>query len=62
MADTKPARQRLHTLQDAAAILQLCTRTVRRMIDRGELKSLQVGRCIRIENDDLELYLLRARK
>ena len=55
-------RQQLHTLQDAAASLKLCVRTVRRMIERGEIKALRVGRSIRIRDEELELYLLRASK
>jgi excisionase family DNA binding protein len=62
MNTTANSRPRLHTLQEAAAILKLCTRTVRRMIEREELKALRIGRAIRIKDEDLELYLLRASK
>ncbi len=62
MTTNATLRPRLHTLQEAAAILKLCTRTVRRMIEAGDLKALRVGRSIRIKDEDLELYLVRASK
>jgi excisionase family DNA binding protein len=55
-------RPRLHTLQETAAILKLCTRTVRRMIEAGDLKAVRIGRSVRIRDEDLELCLLRASK
>jgi excisionase family DNA binding protein len=55
-------RPRLHTPKDVALTLKLCTRTILRMIERGELKAIRIGRSIRIEDEALDLYLLRAGK
>ena len=52
----------LHTVPDIAGILKTCPRTVRRIIEAGNLKAVRIGRSIRIRDEDLELYLLRAGK
>lgn len=44
-----PARS-LHTLDQAAEFLQLTRDTVQRMVDRGELRGVRVGRSVRIPN------------
>jgi excisionase family DNA binding protein len=62
MTCTTPPHQRLLTLQETAATMRFCVRTVRRMIDRGELKAVRLGRSIRIKDEELELYLLRLSK
>ena len=61
-SNTRQARPQLLTLRDAAIYTKLCTRTVRRLIERGELKALKIGRSIRIRDEDLELYILRSAK
>ena len=42
------------TIPDAANVLQVAHRTIRRMIERGELKAYRVGRQVRIKPADLE--------
>ena len=42
------------TIKEAAAIFRVCTRTVRRMIDRGELNAIRVGRSVRLRAGDME--------
>jgi excisionase family DNA binding protein len=44
----------LLTVGEAAAILHLSPRTIRRMIKRGELYVVRVGRSIRIRPEDIE--------
>src|SRR5262249_1980672 len=43
----------LMTISETAAILRLATRSIRRMIERGELKAVRVGRSIRIRQQDI---------
>ena len=56
----RPARgapERLLTVPDAAEALQVSSKTVRRLIARGELSALRVGRQLRIPPRDLHAYL-----
>ena len=43
----------LLTLHDVADFLQVSTRTVRRLVDRGELTAFRIGRSIRVRHEDL---------
>ena len=43
----------LLTVPEAAAVLRLSTRTVRRMLKRGFLASVKIGRSVRIRSTDL---------
>jgi excisionase family DNA binding protein len=36
------------TITEAATMLRVCARTVRRMIDRGDLNAIRVGRSVRL--------------
>src|SRR5437667_185790 len=47
---------RLMTLPEAAAVLRYSVRTIRRLIDAGELRTVQLGpgRALRIPRDELE--------
>ena len=47
----------LLTIKDVADFLQVCPRTVRRMIDKGELKAIPVGRLVRIRLEALKAYI-----
>ena len=49
----------LLTLPDAADTLRVSTRTVRRLIARGELPVLRVGRQLRLADAGLAAYLRR---
>jgi putative molybdopterin biosynthesis protein len=44
---------------DAAERLAVSRKTVYRLIDRGELRAIHVGRVVRIDPDDLDRYLNR---
>jgi len=59
--NTPPNRiPRLHTLAETADILRVCTKTVRRLIQRDELRALRVGNRFRIADADIRNYLARA--
>ena len=47
------------TLQDVADFLQVSTRTVRRLVDRGELAAFRIGRSIRVRPEDLRRLIER---
>lgn len=41
-------------VHEAAAVLQVSTKTVRRLIARGDLKAVRIGRSVRIHSSELE--------
>jgi excisionase family DNA binding protein len=43
-----PRPPRLLTIRDVAEFLQVSTRTVHRLIDRGELAVIRIGRSVRV--------------
>jgi excisionase family DNA binding protein len=43
----------LMTIGETAAVLRVAPRTIRRMIERGELKAVRVGRSIRIRPGEI---------
>jgi excisionase family DNA binding protein len=47
----------LLTVEETAAALRVCTRTVRRAIKSGELPAVRLGRQYRIRRRDLEWFL-----
>ena len=49
----------LLTIPDIAVLLQVSTKTVRRLIDRGELDAIRIGRSIRIQPEALALLISR---
>ena len=55
--------QRLLTIKDAAAVLQVSDKTVRRWIDAGDLVAHRIGRQWRVSQGDLETFIkLRRQK
>ena len=52
---------RLLSVEETAHELHVSTKTVRRLIDRGELGAHRIGRCLRVSADALRLYLNRSR-
>ena len=50
----------LLTVQEVAAYLKVVPITVYRMIDRGSLPAVKVGRVWRIRQEDLQVYLDRS--
>ncbi len=49
------------TIQQTAEYLQVCDKTVRRLISKKELSASKVGKSWRIKKSDIEKYLLQTR-
>ena len=57
-AQTKPGDlSRLLTVEDAASMLQVDPRTIRRRIKSGELPAIYIGRLVRIEPNSLRVFI-----
>ncbi len=52
--------ERLHDVATVGARLDVSVKTVRRMIERGELPAHRIGKLLRISETDLLDYLARA--
>jgi excisionase family DNA binding protein len=59
--DRRPPLPKLHLIDEVAELLGLSTRTVRRMIARGELLACHLGRSVRVHPHDLADYIDRHR-
>jgi excisionase family DNA binding protein len=57
-----PSAPPMLTVADVAERLNLCTRTIRRAIEDGELHVHQIGRRYRVAEDDLMLFIAKRRK
>ena len=51
------SEDKLLTLQQVADRLQVSMSTVRRLIDAGKLKTVRIGRNLRVRPDDLKTYI-----
>ena len=51
------SEDQLLTLQQVADRLQVSMSTVRRLIDAGKLKTVRIGRNLRVRPDDLKTYI-----
>jgi excisionase family DNA binding protein len=60
---TTPAKPRLRLLSvdDIADDLGVSTKTIRRLIDGGELRAHRIGRALRVSEDEVRQYLNRRR-
>ncbi len=56
MARTDPI-SRLLTVAEVAGVIRVSRMTVYRLIRRGQLKAIRVGRNYRVRSDDLNDYL-----
>ena len=56
MARTSPM-SRLFTVSEVAGVMRVSRMTVYRLIRRGQLKAIRVGRNYRVREDDLNEYL-----
>lgn len=54
-------RSPLLSVDQTALALHVSTKTVRRLITRGDLPAHRVGSCLRISPDDVRTYLNRTR-
>ncbi len=57
MARTNPGITRLLTVAEVATVMRVSRMTVYRLIRRGQLKAIRVGRNYRVREDDLNEYL-----
>ena len=57
MARTGPGISRLLTVAEVASLMRVSRMTVYRLIRRGQLKAIRVGRNYRVREDDLNEYL-----
>ncbi|HYZ92955.1 MAG TPA: helix-turn-helix domain-containing protein [Actinomycetota bacterium] len=57
MARTSPGISRLLTVAEVATVMRVSRMTVYRLIRRGQLKAIRVGRNYRVREDDLNEYL-----
>jgi len=58
MEPQKPFR--LYTVAETAEQLSSSEKTVRRLIERGELRVRRIGRSVRIAHEDLAVFLAQA--
>ena len=52
--------ERLLTVREAAEILGVSTRTIYREGERGKLKRVRVGSCLRYRVEDIQKYIADA--
>ena len=57
MARSGPDLTRLLTVAEVASVMRVSRMTVYRLIRRGQLKAIRVGRNYRVREDDLNQYL-----
>ncbi len=48
---------KLLTIEQVAASLSVCTKTVRRLVRREELPQVRIGRCVRFRLSDVKQIL-----
>lgn len=58
---SSPKLPHLLTIKEVADHLQVSTKTVRRRIQAGELRSYRLGRLVRVSEEDLTLMIMRSR-
>ena len=54
-------RPRLLSVEETALELHVSTKTVRRLIKTDNLPVHRIGRCLRVSQDDLRVYLNQTR-
>jgi excisionase family DNA binding protein len=52
---------RLLVIEQVGEILGVSARTIRRLIEKGEIKRCRLGRSVRVHPDDLAAYIDRHR-
>ena len=53
--------EKLLRVREAAQILNVCQRTIWRLLDDGELTRIRVGKSVRVERAQLEQFIARQR-
>jgi excisionase family DNA binding protein len=54
--------ENLLRVREAAQILNVCQRTIWRLLDDGELTRIRVGKSVRVESVELEQFISSQRK
>lgn len=62
MIHMTPLKKEFYSVNELAEVLGVNPMTVRRLEQRGELKSHRVGRIKRYRREDIEAYLKKARE
>jgi excisionase family DNA binding protein len=57
-----PTLEPLRTIEELATTLVVSPLTVRRLVERGDLTAVRVGRQLRVAQRDFEDYLERSRE
>jgi excisionase family DNA binding protein len=57
MSQTQTRIPRLHTVDETAELLRVCSKTVRRLIASGKLRAQRVGSRYRLAEADIRAYL-----
>ena len=52
---------KLRTIDETAELFNTSTRTIRRLIDSGALPAHRLGRCVRISDPDIAVFLAANR-
>lgn len=60
LSNENPRLLRLYSVRQTAEQLASSEKTVRRLIERGQLRVHRIGRSVRILHDDLAAYLAGA--
>jgi excisionase family DNA binding protein len=53
-------RLELFTITEVTEILRVCSRTVHRLIEKGDLRPSRVGRRVLIASDEIESFIRRG--
>ncbi len=53
---------KMHSVRQVAEQLCLCTKTIRRLMKRGDLRYHRIGRSVRISEEDLRNYTNAVRR
>ncbi|MGO9818022.1 MAG: helix-turn-helix domain-containing protein [Acidocella sp.] len=62
MSKSPIASTRTYTVAQLAEYLQVCTKTIRRFINRGILPAHKLGRDYRVTEADFQTFLAHARR
>jgi excisionase family DNA binding protein len=57
MPSTSTSRSRLLSILEAAEFLNISSWQVRRLVWRGDLPAVRIGRLVRLDREDLDAYI-----
>jgi excisionase family DNA binding protein len=61
MASVEEARTLLYSVREVASLLGVHPETIRRLIHEGRLEAVRVGRVLRVEQHEVDGFLVRQR-